>query len=90
MQADKSKIRRLLKTARGQIDGVLKMIDNDEYCVDIVNQITASSAILRKTAKEVLKAHMNSCVADSFAGGNQKEKDEKINEIMSILDKMNV
>ncbi|MDR1940833.1 MAG: metal-sensing transcriptional repressor, partial [Endomicrobium sp.] len=88
--SDKAKIRRLLKTARGQIDGVLKMIDEDKYCVDIVNQIMASGAILRKTAKEVLKAHMNSCVADSFAGGKQKEKDKKINEVMGIIDKMNV
>ena len=42
MQADKSQITRLLKTARGQIDGILKMIDDDRYCVDISNQIMAT------------------------------------------------
>ena len=45
MQADKSQITRLLKTARGQIDGILKMIDDDRYCVDISNQIMATRCV---------------------------------------------
>ena len=43
MKADKAKVARLLKTARGQIDGVLKMIDGDQYCIDIANQIMAAA-----------------------------------------------
>ena len=49
MQADKAKISRLLKTARGQIDGILKMVEDDRYCIDISNQVMATEAILRKT-----------------------------------------
>lgn len=45
MMADKQKVSRLLKTARGQIDGILKMIDEDRYCIDISNQIMASQSI---------------------------------------------
>ena len=45
MKADKAKVARLLKTARGQIDGVLKMIDGDQYCIDIANQIMAAEAV---------------------------------------------
>lgn len=86
MKADKAKVSRLLKTARGQIDGILNMIDNDKYCIDIVNQILASDAVLRRAAKEVLKAHMSSCVVDSFKAGKQKDKEEKIDELMKVLD----
>jgi DNA-binding FrmR family transcriptional regulator len=89
MKADKNKVKRLLNTAKGQIDGVLKMIDEERYCIDIVTQISASKAILQKTAREVLKAHLNSCVADSFLSGNRKDKEKKIEELTKVLDKLN-
>lgn len=89
MKADRKKIFRLLKTAKGQIEGILKMVEEDKYCIDIATQVMASEAILRKTAKEVLKAHMLSCVIDSFEKGSKKEKAEKIDEVMDILDKLN-
>ena len=53
MKADKEKIARSIKIARGQLDGVLKMIDEDRYCVDISNQILATIAILKKTNQEL-------------------------------------
>ena len=65
MTADNSKITRLLKTARGQIDGILKMIDENRYCIDVSNQIMACQAILSKVNKEVLHAHISSCVINS-------------------------
>ena len=46
MRADKDTISRLLKTARGQIDGILKMVEDDRYCMDISNQVMATEAIL--------------------------------------------
>ena len=51
MQADKAKINRLLKTARGQIDGILKMVEEDRYCMDISHQLMATEAILNKANK---------------------------------------
>ena len=89
MKADKTKISRLLKTAKGQIEGILRMVEDDKYCIDIATQIMASNAILRKTAKEVLKAHMRSCVVNSFEKGSKKEKEEKLEEVMFVLDKLN-
>lgn len=65
MMADKKQITRLLKTARGQIDGILKMVEEDRYCIDISHQIMASEAILKRANKEVLKAHMTHCVHDA-------------------------
>ena len=52
MKADKKEVSRLLKTARGQMDGILKMVEEDRYCVDISNQLLATIAILKKANKE--------------------------------------
>ncbi|MBR3840416.1 MAG: metal-sensing transcriptional repressor [Erysipelotrichales bacterium] len=82
MQADKTKVVRLLKTARGQIDGVLKMIEDDRYCIDIANQIMASDAILKKATNEILSAHMLHCVMQ--AEGDDREV--KMQELLKILD----
>ena len=83
MKADKVQVTRLLKTARGQIDGILKMIEEDRYCIDISTQLLACQALLGTINKEVLKAHLNSCVMNA-----QEDKEEKLREIASVLDKL--
>lgn len=85
MRADHDKVGRLLKTARGQIDGVLRMIEDDRYCVDISRQIMAAEAVLRRANTEVLTAHLSGCVEDAFSVGTEKEKSEKIAEIAALL-----
>lgn len=84
MKTDKEKVTRLLKTARGQIDGILKMVEDDRYCIDISNQLMATQAILRNINRDVLHDHLGCCVQDAFAG----EQREKIQEIMTIIDKL--
>lgn len=88
MRADNQSVERLLKTARGQIDGILKMIEEDKYCIDIVNQIMASNAILNKAAKEILHAHINGCIKDSFETSDEQFKEKKIEELFQIINKM--
>ncbi|HCT63972.1 MAG TPA: transcriptional regulator [Lachnospiraceae bacterium] len=85
MQADKVTVTRLLKTARGQIDGIIKMIEEDRYCIDISNQLMSADAILRKANKEVIRAHMKGCVKQAFENGNE---DEKIDELIEIIYKL--
>ncbi len=85
MQADKKQITTLLKTARGQIDGLLKMIEEDRYCIDISNQILAAQSILKKANREVLRAHMACCIKEAILNGNEKEK---MDAMMSVLEKM--
>lgn len=85
MKADKATTTRLLKTARGQIDGILKMIEDDRYCVDIANQVLATESILHKVSRDVLRAHMQSCVKEAILAGNA---DEKIDEILTLVDKI--
>ena len=62
MQADHKKVERYLKTARGQIDGILRMIEDDRYCIDISTQLMATQALLNKANKEILAEHMRHCV----------------------------
>ena len=85
MKADEKQIVRLLKTARGQMDGILKMVEEDRYCVDISNQIMATDAILRKANKEILRAHMKCCVKDALETG---QEDKKIDELIDMIDKI--
>ena len=85
MQADKQKVVRLLKTAKGQLDGILKMVEEDRYCIDISNQILATESVLRRANKEVLHAHMSHCVKQAVEHGDE---DQKIEEMLEVLDKM--
>lgn len=85
MKADSKKVTRLLKTARGQLDGILKMVEDDRYCIDISNQVMATASILNKVNREIIRAHLSSCVKDAFTEGNVEEK---LDEVMDILDKI--
>lgn len=85
MQADKAKINRLLKTARGQIDGILKMVEEDRYCMDVSHQLMATEAILNKANKEILTAHLKSCVTNAKT---DEEREEKVDELVTMLGKI--
>lgn len=85
MQADKAQVSRLLKTARGQLDALLKMVEEDRYCVDISNQLLAVEALLRKANREVLTAHLRHCVQQAVEQGDAQGK---IEELVRILEKM--
>lgn len=87
MKADAARTLQLLKTARGQIDGVIRMVEDDRYCIDISNQIQAAQAILGKANAEVLKAHVHHCVRTAVAQGNAEEKLEEISLILEKLAK---
>jgi len=81
---DDAEIINSLKTAKGQIDGILKMIDEERYCIDISKQIIAVQSLLKKANMKILKNHMHSCVVSGIMEG---KGDEKIDEILYILDK---
>ena len=85
MKADHDQITRLLKTARGQLDGILKMVEEDRYCLDVSNQLMATQSILKKANRMVLRAHMDCCVREAAVSGNP---DEKLEELKLLLDKL--
>lgn len=85
MRADKSEIIKLLKTARGQIDGIIKMVEEDRYCIDISRQLMATEAVINTANRKVLTEHLKGCVK---AAQTDEEKDEKIEEMVKILGKI--
>ena len=88
MRADKKTVTRLLKTARGQIDGILAMIEDDRYCIEISNQVMATQSILGKANKEILKAHIKRCVQEAFESGEEAQQEAKIEEVLALVDKL--
>ena len=88
MKADREKVVPLIRTARGQLDGILRMIDEDRYCIDISNQVLAAISLLNKANKEIIRAHLAGCVKDSLTGGSPADVETKLDEVMSVLDKM--
>ena len=85
MKADHTQVTRLLKTARGQIDGILKMIDEDRYCLDVSHQLMATQSILKKANRMVLKAHMDCCGREAVESG---DPEEKLEELAVLLDQL--
>lgn len=86
MNEGKIKAINKLKTARGQIDGILRMLEDDRYCVDISTQILSAIGLLKKANIDILNSHIRSCVATAILEG-QEQGEEKIEEIINIIDK---
>lgn len=85
MKAQKGDISHKLKIARGQLDGILQMVDEDRYCVDISNQILATQALLRSANQQILQAHIRTCVREAL----QTDTDNlKLEEALKLLEKM--
>ena len=82
MMADEKKLLRLLKTARGQMDGIIKMVEENRYCIDISQQLMATEAILNRANKEILAAHLKHCVQEA---ASDTEHGQKIDEFVATL-----
>ena len=85
MKAKKSDIVHKLKIARGQIDGILQMVEEDRYCVDISIQIQATMALLKSANQQILQAHIRSCVREAL---QTDAENPKLEEAFKLLEKM--
>lgn len=85
MMADQKTVLRLLKTARGQMDGIIKMVEEDRYCIDISTQVMAAEAMLNRVNQEILTAHLKHCVNTAHT---QEEREKKIDELVDMLGKI--
>ncbi len=82
----KSKINRFNRIA-GQARGIAQMIEDDRYCVDILQQIQAVRAALARAESEVLRDHADSCVAAAIASGDAAEQRTKVDELVALFEK---
>jgi DNA-binding FrmR family transcriptional regulator len=83
---DKTEVLSRLRRIEGQVRGLQRLVDEDTYCIDILTQISAVNAGLKKVAVQLLDDHMRHCVAESMAGGSDAES--KIGEAMAAVDRL--
>lgn len=81
----KASVGKRLGRIEGQVRGLSKMVEEDRYCIDIVTQISAVRAALRRVEEEVLKDHVAHCVEHAIASGDKADQREKIAELMSVI-----
>lgn len=77
-----------LKRAEGQIRGIIKMLEDGRYCIDILNQMQAVKAAIARAESEILKGHAASCVETAIKSGDEKEQREKVSELIDLFDKL--
>jgi DNA-binding FrmR family transcriptional regulator len=74
-----------LRRIEGQVRGLARMVEEDRYCIDIVTQIAAVRAALRRVEEDVLHDHVAHCVEHAIASGNKADQREKIAELMEVV-----
>ena len=74
-----------LRRIEGQVRGVQGMIENRKYCVDILTQISAVKGALSRVEEKILEKHFKNCVTDAVKGTSEKEKKQKMDEILKLI-----
>ena len=87
-QAAKLSCRKRLKRIEGQVRGLVRMVDEDRYCIDVITQVSAVRAALKRVEDEVLKDHVAHCVEHAITAGDRNQQRQKITELMVVLGKM--
>jgi DNA-binding FrmR family transcriptional regulator len=81
----KTSVKKRLGRIEGQVRGLSRMVDEDRYCIDIVTQIAAVRAALRRAEEEILKDHVAHCVEHAIRSGNRVDQRNKIAELMEVI-----
>ncbi len=81
----KASCQKRLGRIEGQVRGLSRMVDEDRYCIDIVTQISAVRAALRRVEEEILRDHVAHCVEHAIASGDKADQREKIAELMEVI-----
>ena len=81
----KSSVLKRLKRIEGQVRGLSRMVEADRYCIDIVTQLSAARAALRRAEEEILSDHAAHCVEQAIASGNKTEQRRKVAELIDVI-----
>ncbi|MGD9714475.1 MAG: metal-sensitive transcriptional regulator [Thermomicrobiales bacterium] len=81
----KSSCEKRLTRIEGQVRGLSRMVEEDRYCIDIVTQIAAVRAALRRLEEEILRDHVSHCVEHAISSGNKTDQRRKIEELMAVV-----
>ena len=74
-----------LSRIEGQVRGIARMVHEDRYCIDIVTQVSAVRAALRRLEEEILRDHIAHCVERAIASGSKADQRSKIEELMAVV-----
>jgi DNA-binding FrmR family transcriptional regulator len=89
MQNDtKASCLKRLNRIEGQVRGLIGMVEADRYCIDVITQVSAVRAALKRVEEEVLKDHVAHCVEHAIAAGSPDEQRQKVSELMLLLGKI--
>lgn len=78
-----------LNRIEGQVRGIARMVEQDRYCIDVVTQISAVRAALRRLEEEFLQDHVSHCVEHAIASGDKAEQRRKVEELMNVVRRAN-
>jgi CsoR family transcriptional regulator, copper-sensing transcriptional repressor len=81
----KTSVQKRFDRIEGQVRGLSRMVEEDRYCIDIVTQISAVRAALRRAEEEILRDHVANCVEHAIASGNKADQRNKIAELMDVI-----
>ena len=77
---------RRLKTVEGHLRGIIRMVEDDAYCIDVIRQIQAVEGALNKVSTKILEDHLNSCVITAVQGNDQTERERVLKEITEVFE----
>lgn len=77
---------RRLKTIEGHMRGIIRMVEDDAYCIDVIRQIQAVESALNKVSAQILESHLNSCVITAVQGDDQSERERVLKEITEVFE----
>jgi CsoR family transcriptional regulator, copper-sensing transcriptional repressor len=77
---------RRLKTIEGHLRGIIRMVEEDTYCIDVIRQIQAVESALNKVSAQILEGHLNSCVITAIQGEDQSERERVLKEITEVFE----
>jgi DNA-binding FrmR family transcriptional regulator len=90
MQANaKISVLKRLRRIEGQVRGLARMVEDDRYCIDIVTQLSAVRAALRRAEEEILEDHVGHCVEHAITSGTKAEQRRKVSELIDVLSRAN-
>ena len=85
MLTDKKNTIKRLNRIEGQVRGIAKMLEEERYCIDVLQQVQAVKSALSKVEDVILKDHSATCVASAIKSGNKKEQHEKFSELVDLI-----
>jgi DNA-binding FrmR family transcriptional regulator len=74
-----------LKSVAGHVNGIVRMLEEDRYCIDVIAQIQATQTALSRVSETILDAHLRTCVTQAIQGDNQQEREQMLNEVIEVF-----